>query len=265
MRLTCLYQCSRKKLADKLFTYPFQIVGGVVGGVAGLAILAALLLLLRRRQRRAAEAEGPEMTTANRPWDPPVPRDPDSLPPSSAPFLGSYGSPSIGGRPSTEYGGVPPSAFSHVPPGAAYGSAGSDAHSTTSLMDGTFEGGRRSTEKRALAASAASGAVAGSSLSRRSGDGPNNPALDPPPTLGGGGRERANSAGSGARFVRHEDAGLVESAAGDRQGTAGEEEIVDLPPLYQDARPRTGMGASRGKSLPASGSSNVGRTGADAP
>jgi hypothetical protein len=239
-----------------------QIVGGVVGGLVALAILAAFLLLLRRRRRRAAaEAEGPEMTTATRPWDPPVPRDPDSLPPSLAPFLG--GSPSIGGRPSTEYGGAPPSAFSHIPPGA-YGSAGSDAHSTTSLMGGT-DGGRRSTEKRALAAAAAGGVASNASgQSRQSADTRLDAELDPPRALGGG-RERANSAGSGARFVRHEDAGLVESAAGDQDGPTGEEEVVDLPPLYQDARPRTGASAAqRGKSMTAPGASTIGRTSGDA-
>lgn len=244
---------------------PLQIVGGAVAGVAALAILAALLLLLRRRRRRAAaEAEGPEMTTANQPWDPPVPRDPDTLPPSTASFLGGpFGSPSIGNRPSTEYGAAPPSAFSHVPPGA-YGSAGSDAHSTTSLMDGT-DGGRRSTEKRALAAAAAGGATGASSQGRPSADVQHSAALDPPPALGSGGRERANSAGSGARFIRHEDAGLVESAAGDHNGAAAEEEVVDLPPLYQDARPKTGPSARpAGKPLSHSGPTAAGRTSGDA-
>lgn len=164
------------------------------------------------------------MTTANRPWDPPVPRDPDALPPSS--FAGA-GTAASTGRPSTDAGSYQhaPSAFSHVPPGAAY-AHGSDTNSAASLLDE----GRRSTEKRALAASAAGGTAASvtSPPARLS-------ALEPPGALGG--RDRSDSTGSAPRFVRHEDAGLIERAASDPSAPAAlEEETVDLPPLYHDTR-----------------------------
>lgn len=148
------------------------------------------------------------MTSAGRPWDPPVPRDPTSFPPSA--FAG-VGAASVAGRESSE-AGHPPSAFSHVPPGGFH--AGSDTNSTASLVDPSLA----ASEKR-------------SQYTYGQGT-PRLPALVPPGPLHDDGRRDSTS--SATRFIRHEDAGLVESAGG---GSGGEtEEVVDLPPLYEQAR-----------------------------
>jgi hypothetical protein len=77
----------------------------------------------------------------------------------------------------------------------------------------------------------------------------------PPSALGSVGEHgseggRVSPSMGGTRFVRHEDAGEV--PAGGAGGEGEEEEVVDLPPLYQDAGPGqkhatvTGGDATRG-------------------
>ncbi|KAL7413275.1 hypothetical protein BDY24DRAFT_370350 [Mrakia frigida] len=224
------------------------IAGGVVGGVGGLLLLAGLIWFCvrkRDKQRRIDEkASQNDMMAAGRPWSPPLPTDPESNPiyqPSPAFFNGNGNGNGNGNHSSSALGGTAPgsthgstnslsspansnfggglnsfapSAFAHVPPGGLTGSS-SGGH-------GSESEGRLSSEKRGLYTGPSSMGGLGSS------DGEDSP-LRGPGTLG-----EDNRRDSGTRFVRHEDAGAVPQAP----AATSPDEVVDLPPLYQDAGER---------------------------
>lgn len=169
-----------------------------------------------------------DMTSAGRPWSPPLPSDPERNPlyaPTPAffpsPYSGSQHSLPGSNEAFLAAGGLdahdgnhPPTSFAHVPPGSRSSHDGTDVGGWSEGVGG----GRTSTEKRShlygsLGQSSAAGGLAG--------------------FAGAGERERTDSA---TRFVRHEDAGEAPTPAG---AADAEEEVVELPPLYQDAgRPK---------------------------
>ncbi|CDZ97131.1 hypothetical protein [Phaffia rhodozyma] len=250
------------------------IAGGVVGGLAGLAILAGLFFWLSKRKEKKNETEKEEMMGVARPWSPPVPEDPENVRTSAylsgvgvgagaaggalgglgnrSSQPGSISSPQFGRQNESfettqaQYqltplnspfgnGTYPPSSFSHIPPGSV------GANTTIASTDSLSES-RRSTEKRAFT-------FGGPSSNRLSGG------YRGVPTAGSDGEDedvqgRGNDRGeelldtrtegsfdqephqSQPRFVRHEDAGLIEGA---HESVPNDNEVVDLPPLYQDA------------------------------
>lgn len=171
------------------------------------------------------------MLAAGRPWSPPLHIDPEQDPmfaPTPAFFSANAShyradsdiSIAHSNDASSATGGVPAlEAFSHIPPGSS---------SPPELGAAVFPQARRSTVKRRPLVDSSDtlqGSAAGSSNTRTNPD-------EPASTSPFGTSDRPSAGGT--RFVRHEDAGEVTSG-----GSEGglDEEVVDLPPLYQDVGP----------------------------